>query len=107
MTTKHQRRQLPRYHFGPAALGEVGWPDTGDKQKVWLWNLSKVGIGFKSSFPLEVGSVIDIHVKSQCHSQIHCFPVQTIHSTKEPGGSWLVGCKFKSEVSDEIMDDVL
>jgi len=107
MTTKHQRRRFPRYHFGLAALGEIGWPNTKDKQKVWLWDLSKVGISFKSCATLEVGSVITVYIKGRCRSHVHCLTVQTIHSTKEPDGSWRIGCKFKSEVSVEIMEDVL
>ena len=107
MTTKHQRRQFPRYHFGLAALGEIGWPHTSERQKVWLWDISKAGISFKSYVPLEVGAVITVHLKGGCRSQVHCLPVQTIHSTKEPDGSWRVGCKFKDEVSGEIMEDVL
>ena len=107
MTTKQQRRRFPRYHFGLAALGQIGWPNTKDKQQVWLWDLSRIGISFKSGVPIEVGTVITVHLKGRGRFQVHCLPVQTIHSTKEPDGSWLVGCKFNSEVSVEIMEDVL
>ena len=107
MTTKHQRRQFPRYHFGPAVLGEVCLRDTGSKYRIWMWDISKGGISFKSSVPLEVGSVMDVHVKGQGTSRAHCLPVRTIHATQEPDGCWRVGCQFTGQLSGEIIEELL
>lgn len=102
-----RRRTSVRYRCALATLGQIYFPQTGQRTETWIANLSEGGIGLNLNCPLEGGTSIVIYLKGPNQSGTVTLLARVIHATKETDGSWRVGCEFANKLQPEMLDDLL
>jgi hypothetical protein len=102
-----KRRAAPRYHCGPATLGHLVAPDSGEIRRGWVLDLSTGGAGLLLPQPLPPGSLVVLHIKSSTGDRRYELPGRVIHATTQLSGDWLVGCEFADPLADEDLDALL
>jgi hypothetical protein len=101
------RRGCSRFRFGPASLCKITYVATGENLKAWLHDLSECGISFFLPLPQEKGTELVVHLKSNSRKHRFLLPARVAHSTREPDGTWRIGCAFSEQVRSEIVDELL
>jgi len=64
-------------------------------------NVSATGIGLLLNHPLELGSLLNLHLCHAERDQTRTILACVVHVTTRPGGKCLLGCNFIRELADE------
>ncbi|HEX5271162.1 MAG TPA: PilZ domain-containing protein [Gemmataceae bacterium] len=96
-----ERRATVRY---PSSL--LGSCRTLHARENDLWtarvrDISTVGIGIVLRRRFEPGTVLAVEPLGPHEQTPSCLMVQVVHATAQPGGHWLLGCRFIGEISDD------
>src|SRR4051794_23314481 len=84
------RRKAERFRFELGTLGYLAIPTDGSSQEVWLVDISELGIGICTEWPLEVGTVLVLKLTTHTNGTI-TLRATVVHATKQPFGDWLIG----------------
>jgi hypothetical protein len=87
-----------------ARLNTSKRPET---QRAWVFNLSSSGIGLLVDVAMEPDSQLIIHLQSARTGAVFDLLARVAHSTPQPNGEWLVGCKLAKQLSQEDLDALL
>jgi hypothetical protein len=100
-------RQEPRYHCGPATLGQVLTVDRDETRRGWILDLSSHGAGVLLPQPLQPDTLFVLHLKSTAGDRRYELPGRVIHATTQPSGDWLIGCHFADPLTADDLDALL
>jgi hypothetical protein len=64
-------------------------------------NVSATGIGLLLDRPLELGSLLHLHLRNATRSDTRTILACIVHVTKRPGGKHLLGCNFIRELGED------
>jgi hypothetical protein len=64
-------------------------------------NLSISGVALEADAPLPVGELLNVELRDDAGSLIVAALACVVRVTGRPGGDWLFGCNFMSELSEE------
>lgn len=100
-TPKAERRAWVRY---PCKLetncksetDRLGCPAT-------VRNISLGGMSLQVDRQFESGTLIRVQVQSALENTPHMLCLRVIHVTSQPDGTWLLGCAFARELSDDSL----
>jgi hypothetical protein len=104
---KDRFRTGARYRCALATLGHLLFPDSGENQQAWIFNLSEKGIGLNLEQALNVDTALVIKLKSPFDNRAIKVPARVIHATPEADGSWRVGCQLLEPLTPEMLDELL
>ena len=104
---KDRFRTGERYHCALATLGHLLFPDSGEHQQAWVFNLSEKGIGLNLQQPLELDTSLVIKLKSPVHDKAIKMAARVIHATPEADGSWRVGCQLLEPLTPDMLEELL
>jgi hypothetical protein len=102
-----RRRSGPRYHCGPATLGQVSTLQPCATQRGWILDLSKQGAGLLLTQPLTAGTLIVLHLKSTGGDRRYELPGRIVHATTQVAGDWLIGCEFADPLTPDDLEALL
>jgi PilZ domain len=102
-----KKRKLERFRCPIAAMGKLQFPQSGAKLDVWVINLSRGGIGFNLSHPIDTSTQVIISLKSDDQKTIFNKDSHVIHSTQQIDGTWRIGCEFAVALTDDELDTLL
>jgi hypothetical protein len=103
---KVRRRTAERYRCALASVGTLFFPSTGETLTAWLNNLSVTGIGLNLPRSLEAGLDLIIQIRIENGPPVK-LPAQVVHSTAEIDGTWRVGCRFDTPISQDTLESLL
>jgi hypothetical protein len=63
-------------------------------------NVSATGIGLLVEKPLELGSLLNLHLRNPARKEIRTILACVVHVTSRPEGKCLLGCNFIRELND-------
>lgn len=66
-------------------------------------NVSATGIGLLLDRPLELGSLLNVHLRHAERDDTRTILACVVHVTTRPGGKCLLGCNFIRELADDDM----
>lgn len=100
-TPKSDRRAWVRYPCDmetscKAEADRLGCPAT-------VRNISLGGMSLQVERQFESGTLIRVEVQSSLENTPHMLCVRVIHVTPQPDGTWLLGCAFARELSDDSL----
>jgi hypothetical protein len=102
-----RRRSEPRYHCGPATLGQVLIFEPVETQRGWVLDLSTHGAGVLLCQPLQPDTLFVLHIKSAAGDRRYELPGRVVHATTQPSGDWLIGCHFADPLTADDLDALL
>jgi len=79
---------------------DARWPAT-------IRDISVTGIGLLLKRRFERGAGLTIELPENGGNSAYTVLAKVVHATSQPGGYWLLGCAFVSELSDEELDGLL
>lgn len=82
----------------------------GDHDMKWaatIRDISVSGIGLLLKRRFERGAGLTIELPENGGNSAYTVLAKVIHTTSQPGGYWLLGCAFVSELSDEELEALL
>ena len=86
--------------IGPVQFRE---PPAGQALKAKVWDISLQGIGILADCDVATGTALAIHAWN-LERRSPELTAHVRHTTRRPGGGWLLGCRFTRNLS---MDDML
>jgi hypothetical protein len=97
--TQGERRAAVRYQCNQT----FSYFSSPKSERLWarVRNISVAGIGLVTSRALDPGTVLTIEVKDKELSAC------VVHSTRDAAGTWLVGCRFDTKLSDAQLRELL
>jgi hypothetical protein len=102
-----QRRRGPRYHCGPATLGQVVTCQPCQTYHGWVLDLSKRGGGLLLTQALAAETLFVLHLKSTDGKRCYELPCRVVHATTQLAGDWLIGCEFADALTEDDLDAML
>jgi hypothetical protein len=102
-----RRRREPRYHCGPATLGQVLTAEAAEIRRGWILDLSTHGVGVLLPQALDPDMLFVLHLKSNDGERRYELPGRVVHSTTQPNGDWLIGCTFADPLTADDLDALL
>jgi PilZ domain len=102
-----RRRREPRYHCGPATLGQVHVTDADQSRRGWILDLSVNGVGLLLPQPLALDTLFVLHLKSTTGDRRYELPGRVVHATTQLSGDWLIGCHFADPLTADDLDALL
>jgi PilZ domain-containing protein len=104
---RNKIRSGVRYRCALATLGHVLFPDSGESQNAWVFNMSRKGIGLNLGRALEPETPLVIKLKSPVNEKFIKVPARVIHATPEADGTWRIGCELLEHLTPELLDELL
>jgi hypothetical protein len=101
------RRATVRYHCAPATPGRVLLVEKQEMQRAWVLDLSLTGVGLLVPRPLAAGLLIVVRMQATLGEKVYELPARVAHSTREPGGDYVVGCELITRLTPEELDALL
>jgi hypothetical protein len=106
-TSRGNKRATVRYRCAPATIGKLYVTDDHEFQHAWILNLSVSGMGLVLTRPINSGSFVIIHIKSNDGTKTYELTAHVAHCTALPHGEWSVGCELVHSLSPEDLDLLL
>jgi hypothetical protein len=106
-TACEERRRAERYPCSLQPFWRVEGQEQAESPPARVENVSTSGIGLRVGEPLKVGIVLVLKLQTADRRLSRPLPARVMHSTRQPGGDWLVGCQFVRKLSDEDMHALL
>ena len=73
-------------------------------QPAWVLDVSLGGIGLLVSRALDPGLSVVIRMSDTAGAKVYDLPARIVHTTKEPGGDWIVGCRLDKPLTQQDLD---
>jgi hypothetical protein len=102
-----QRRSEPRYHCGPATLGQVCTSESAETCRGWVLDLSAQGAGVLLNQPLPPETFCILLIKTTAGDRRYELLGRVMHATTRPTGDWLIGCQFIDPLTADDLDALL
>lgn len=102
-----KQRREPRYRCPLATSARMTRMDTATPEEmIWLANMSRHGLSFIRTQPLESGIPVVISIPSPSQS---CQPLRATvaHATQQANGDWVIGCELLQPLNDDLLDSYL
>lgn len=102
-------RGARRYRCDLATLCRLApVPTATDKgATAWVRNISRHGIGLICSQEFVADANLTLRLRKNDGSGVITIGAKVVHSTREVGGTWRIGCRFERQLSHEEVDDCL
>jgi hypothetical protein len=94
-----ERRAAVRYLCDQEVFYSPLW--TSERRWARIRNISADGISLLVSAPIESGTDLAIDMKTVDPSALLTLVARVVHSTKQEEGSWIVGCRTLSSLTEE------
>jgi hypothetical protein len=101
------RRASVRYYPHQVKAGLVSQPKRGRPWKAMIHDLSTTGVGMVLNQSFEQGTQLAIELNSPDGLLIYTVLTSVVHATRQPNGSYLVGCSFVRELSEDELRNLL
>lgn len=110
-TTEHapgiDRRASVRHFARPDLTGTACESRRNRPWKALIRDLSTTGIGLVLNQTFDAGTELAIELYSPDMVLSYTLLTRVAHSTRQGNGSWLIGCRFVRELSEEELRNLL
>ena len=101
------RRASVRHYVRPGVTSTACVPKRTRPWKAMIYDLSRSGIGLVVNQSFDAGTELAIELFSPDMILSYTILTRVAHSTRQTNGSWLVGCRFVRELSEEELQNLL
>jgi hypothetical protein len=96
-----------RQGCGRALLVRLHPTDPPQKLEARCVSLARTGIRLHLPYPLDVDSVVILHLRGRVPAQSATLPARVTSATNQGDGTWLVGCRFDRQLEQEALKALL
>ncbi len=106
-TRAPERRVSVRYPLEEPVVCRLGSAREYESRWARIRDISASGVGLRLSAALEPGCELTVEFTETGSSLRRSLPARVVHSTAQPDGTWLVGCRFHAPLNDEELRRLL
>ena len=101
------RRAAVRHFVRPGVTSTACVPERSRPWKAMIYDLSRTGIGMVMNQSFDAGIELAVELFSPDMVLSYTVLTRVAHSTRQNNRSWLVGCRFVRELSEEELQNLL